>query len=394
MRKLLITITLSILPLIAFSEESIFEKSTIAALANKVRDYRNAQTEEFTNNNWVGGTYRTGLMAWYECSSDKEYLEDCLEWGRSADWEIPVKEKGQYGSAFYSLVCGQIWYECYLATNDESLMAPTIDYLESTDCLNPLTDPLHWYFENRGLRFVDGLYTSPPTFAILYRLTGEEKYINWMDACFWDVYGVLFDVEDSLFYRDIRYKQGYTGEIEKESIRPESIPHEEARTSYVSQVSSNGKKIFWSRGNGWAFGGLTRILKYLPKNHGSYPRYEALFVRVAQALKNCQHPSGFWRPNLADPLDYDLTESSGTSFFTYGITWGINNGILPRDEYLPVVKKSWAALVSIISEEGKVQWGQMPGETPYQVRKDDSTEYGSGIFLLAASEIYKLGIHE
>ena len=98
----------------------------------------------------------------------------------------------------------------------------------------------------------------------------------------------------------------------------------------------------------------------------------------------------FWRPNLDDPYDYNLKESSGTSFFTYGIAWGINNGILSREEFLSVVKNSWAALVSIVSKEGKVKWGQLPAGAPYKVKEDDSVEYVTGMFLLAASEMYKL----
>jgi rhamnogalacturonyl hydrolase YesR len=111
---------------------------------------------------------------------------------------------------------------------------------------------------------------------------------------------------------------------------------------------------------------------------------------MAAELKKRQQPDGFWHPNLADPMDYNSKESSGTSFFTYGIAWGINNGILSREEFLPVVKNSWAALVSIVSKEGKVQWSQLPAGAPYKVTEDDTFEYVTGMFLLAASEMYKL----
>ena len=111
---------------------------------------------------------------------------------------------------------------------------------------------------------------------------------------------------------------------------------------------------------------------------------------MAEELKKRQQPDGFWYPNLADPKDYGTKESSGTAFFNYGIAWGINNGILPRDKYLPVIEKSWKALVSVVSDEGKVQWGQLVGASPYKILKDDSHEYVTGMFLLAASEMYKI----
>ena len=113
---------------------------------------------------------------------------------------------------------------------------------------------------------------------------------------------------------------------------------------------------------------------------------------MASALKVCQQADGFWRPNLADPLDYDMNESSGTAFFTYGIAWGINNGILPGENYLPIVRKGWSSLVSVVDDKGEVQWGQRPGTEPATVVQEDSTTYGSGLFLLAASEVYKLEI--
>lgn len=122
----------------------------------------------------------------------------------------------------------------------------------------------------------------------------------------------------------------------------------------------------------------------------NYERYKAVFIRMAQAIKTSQQPDGFWYPNLADPKDYGITESSGTGFFTYGLAWGINNGILSKDEFMPVVKRAWAGLVSVVSDEGKVQWGQLVGSSPYKVLQEDSHEYVTGTFLLAASEVFKI----
>jgi unsaturated rhamnogalacturonyl hydrolase len=148
--------------------------------------------------------------------------------------------------------------------------------------------------------------------------------------------------------------------------------------------------VLWSRGNGWAFGGLTRILKHLPADHGSYARYKALYIQMAESLAARQQTDGFWRPNLDDPEQCNVRESSGTAFFTYGIAWGINSRILDRERFLPVAKNGWAALVSVVNEEGRVGWSQPPGGGPGNVEETDSTRYGAGIFLLAASELFLL----
>jgi len=200
-----------------------------------------------------------------------------------------------------------------------------------------------------------------------------------METCFWDIYGCLYDNEENLFYRDRRFF-------------PECLEERKNNPDWKgsNQVTLDGKKVIWSRGNGWAFAGIARILKYLPKGHPNYARYEQVFRNMALAIKNCQSEEGFWSPNLADPEQIPLMESSGTCFFIYGLTYGINNGFLDRDQYLPVVEIAWQWAYSVVSKEGKVQWGQKVGDRPVNLKKEDSHEYVSGTFLLATSEIYKL----
>lgn len=53
---------------------------------------------------------------------------------------------------------------------------------------------------------MDGLFTGPPALAMLYQMTGDEKYVEWMDACFGDVHEQIFDNDSGLYYRDIRSK--------------------------------------------------------------------------------------------------------------------------------------------------------------------------------------------
>lgn len=56
-----------------------------------------------------------------------------------------------------------------------------------------------------------------------------------------------------------------------------------------------------------------------------------------------------------------------------------------------MINKAWAAMVSSVSEEAKVQWGQLVGYSPCKILKEDSHEYVTGMFLLAASEMFKMG---
>ena len=374
---------------LVFGQSSnIMEPAQIMNIMKKVNQFQlaNPWTEK-EDYNWIRSTYYTGVMAAYLATEDEQYLKQCNDWGQQYHWGIPSILQGTGASGANVLTCSQIWLESYFVKKDKDKIKPMIAHLEASQTKNPMNQPLDWYYEG-GRRYVDALYVGPPALLMLYKATKQEKYLQYMEAFFWDVYGKLYDREDSLFYRDIRYVKGYIAS--KKEVRPDEIAKDDARTSYIYNTSPAGEKVIWSRGNGWAFAGIARILKYLPKNHVSYPRYLALYKQMAYTLKNRQRENGFWPINLDDPSDYIYPETSGTAFFTYALTMGINNGWLPANEFTLVVKRSWKALYDSVSTEGKVQWGQLVGSAPYRVYEEDSHEYVTGMFLLAASEIYKM----
>jgi rhamnogalacturonyl hydrolase YesR len=317
-------------------------------------------------------------MACYQATDYKKYLNQCNNLGDQLNWQIPELEPDSKASGVNLLTLGQTWIESYIIDADKYKIQPLIDHLEDPSVRNPVSRPLDWYFEG-GRRYADGLFTGPPALTMLYSVTKDEKYLQWMEACFWDVYGKLYDTEEHLFYRDHRFF-------------PECAEERKNNSDWKGnhQVTANGKKILWSRGNGWVFAGIARILKYLPEDHASYERYKMVFKNMAASLKDRQSEEGFWYPNLDDPDDVPLRETSGTGFFIYGFAYGINNGILDKEEYLPVVEKGWRAIYNEVNEEGKVQWGQRVGDRPVDLKKEHSHEYVSGTFLLAASEVYKL----
>jgi rhamnogalacturonyl hydrolase YesR len=112
-----------------------------------------------------------------------------------------------------------------------------------------------------------------------------------------------------------------------------------------------------------------------------------MMARVAQL----QQPDGLWRSSLLDPALSPGGESSGTGFYIYAMAWGINNKILGRDKYLPVVKKAWAGLNTLVHPDGKVGWTQPIGADPRRNFSAESWEvYGAGAYLLAGSEVVKL----
>lgn len=111
-------------------------------------------------------------------------------------------------------------------------------------------------------------------------------------------------------------------------------------------------------------------------------------------IASVQQPDGLWRASLLDPDEVPVKETSSSTFFTFAMIWGINNGLLPQDTYLPKVRRAWTALLDCIDENGKLGYVQAIGASPENVKASDNQEYGSGAFLMAASEMYKFAERE
>ena len=110
---------------------------------------------------------------------------------------------------------------------------------------------------------------------------------------------------------------------------------------------------------------------------------------MAAKIASIQQPDGTWHPSLLDPETYTVKEASGTGFYTYALLWGLNNGLLDKATYWPVVNKSWHALVACIDEDGMLGYVQPIGAAPDKVDVNSTEIYGVGAFLLTGSEMYK-----
>ena len=304
---------------------------------------------------WERGTWYTGIMAAYEATRDDNFLNQALDWGRKRQWQVCIEP-----DRANILFAVQTWAQLSMLKHDPSMLAPSIEWFNKNVGNEPPGAEV-WYLGG-GARYVDSLYGGSGL-ALLARATGSKKFLDYLHAFFWDVYGELFDRNAGLFYRDKRF---------------------------IGQTSANGNKVLWSRGNGWAFAGTARILEWLPPDDPDRPRYVELLRTMAAALAKVQGADGMWRPNLADPAENSMPESSGTGFFCYGLAWGINHRVLDRDTYRPVVQKAWTGLTRAVGQDGEVQWGQPVGDRPRAVMQGQTHEYVTGAFLLAGSEMLRL----
>ena len=338
----------------------VFDKKFIKARMLKVADWQ-LKNPKHPLYDWTNGAFYAGVFAAYETTGSPEIMRALTEMGEKNAWQI-----GKRFDHADDIVISQTYIDLYRLNKDRKLIQPTIDAIRRIQ-----TEPSR-EVERHGIIWwwCDAIFMAPPTLAKLGRTLNDKSYFELNDKFFMETYDRLYDKEEKLFARDASYLINAKGEGKREA---------------------NGKKIFWSRGNGWVLGGLVRLLDELPRDYPKRAFYLNLYREMAERIVGLQQADGLWRASLLDPESYPGGEASGTGFYTYALAWGINNKILDKKKYLPAVKKAWAGLNTLVHENGKVGWTQPIGADPRKNFDADSWEvYGAGAYLLAGSEVIKL----
>lgn len=202
-------------------------------------------------------------MAAYRTTGKNKYLNKLMEFCESVDWQ--PAQRFRHAD---DLCIGQTYIDIYSIEEKKKMLAPIKARIDSL-IADPKPGRVDWWW-------CDALYMEPPVLTRLYRVTGDQKYLDYLDKMYWDAWEFLYDQEDHLFYRDERF-------IIKEDGSGRREP--------------NGNKVFWSRGNGWVLAGLARILNDIPGEHPTRDKYENLFKDMAHRIALLQPKDGLWRPS-------------------------------------------------------------------------------------------------
>lgn len=342
------------------------DTNQVIDIMNRVADWQLANMPEkkmrpggqaywYEHFDWTNASFYTGLVEHWKTTGNKKYFDWLMDMAREIDF--------QPGTRFMHAddhVIGQIYADLFFETEDRNVIQPIISTFDQI-MQEPVTGREKWWW-------CDALYMAPPTLAMLSAATGDARYLDFMDELWWDVTEFLYDEKEGLFYRDTRFVIKEDGSGRREP---------------------DGSKVFWSRGNGWVLAGLARVLDYMPADYHSRQEYEKLYQEMAARITSLQMPDGLWRSSLLYPQSNENGESSGSAFFAYALTWGVNQGILAPEVYMPYVFKTWNGLVKNVNEDGMLGWTQQIGYAPDEIHAQMWEVYGAGAFLLAGSELVK-----
>lgn len=329
-----------------------------------VGEQSNVRGTKRPSNIWTRGVYYEGLMALYSIYPMEEYYNYAYQWADFHKWGL---RRGNTTRNADNQCCGQTYIDLYnmCPDNPEKIrnIKASIDMMVNT----PQVDDWWW---------IDAIQMAMPIFAKFGKMTGEQKYYNKM----WELYAYtrnnhgekgLYNAKEGLWWRDKDFDPPY--------------------------AEPNGEDCYWSRGNGWVYAALVRVLDEIPQDEAHRKSYIKDFLAMSKALVPCQREDGFWNCSLHDATNFGGKETSGTALFVYGMAWGIRNGLLDRETYLPVVTKAWEALAKeAVHKNGFLGYVQGTGKEPKDGQPTafdsmpDFEDYGIGCFLLAGVEMYKL----
>ena len=326
--------------------------ANVRKAAKRVADRELAWAQPRFNQQWTFAALYDGFLAASRLTGDAKYRDAMVAMSDGFGWKL-VDNRFPHAD---DMALGQTYMDLYLQKRDPVRMADTKAVMDRLIVRPDDPNKLLWWW-------CDALFMAPPVLARVAEATGERKYLDFMDKEWWETSAALYDPAEHLYFRD---------------------------ESYLNKKQANGQKVFWSRGEGWVLGGLAKVLEVMPSDYPTRDKYVQQMREMADKLASIQGKDGLWRSGLLDPDAYELPEISGSAFYTYGMAWGINHGVLDRTKFEPVVRKAWAGMLTHVYADGRLGSIQPIDAQPGKFKDSASSVFGVGGFLLAAEEVDKL----
>ena len=178
---------------------------------------------------WNRAAYHTGNQRAFRVLSERSYHNWSRSWGGVNLWKIGPE--GPFHADAHC--CGQTYIDLYRLDPKPVYLADIQARMDAV-AARPNVDDWWW---------IDAFFMPGPTLARLGNLTGDTNYYEKLWLLYDDMKTRrgLFDASESLWFRDATY-------------------------FYPGAQTANGQKVFWSRGNGWVFAALARVIQQMPTN--------------------------------------------------------------------------------------------------------------------------------
>ena len=184
------------------------QQDKIAAIANQVADWQLSRYDIRSNQmrfeerasaipqGWIYATFNIGLLMWGETRNDQGYIQAIRNISAVNEWRL--------GPRFYHAddhAMGQVYMDLYNRYGDKHMLADlqkTFDWVlaHPSDRALEFEGPEMEVMNTAGREFkdpwctqrwcwADAIFMSPPVWAQLAKLTGDQRYLEFMDKEFW-----------------------------------------------------------------------------------------------------------------------------------------------------------------------------------------------------------------
>jgi|WetSurMetagenome_2_1015567.scaffolds.fasta_scaffold00565_5 unsaturated rhamnogalacturonyl hydrolase len=309
-------------------------------------------------NGWQFGTFFEGVMALYDLTQDKRYLDSTVAWAGYNKWLSASAKQDTIPVSFDDVCCYQAYLETYLADPSparlENIKAALryITFYTYDTCPNTCKD-IAW-------PIVDQYHMAAPIYPRAAVILNDP---------------VMFDTAYHFAVQSCRRHYNVKAHLFNSNCG-----------------DTNATRQWWSRGCGWGVCGTCRLHQYLPAGHPGRTWCEQRIRETCAKLITLQDQTdGMWRSELFTPGW--LKESSGTGFFCYELFYALRHGIVDTATYLGSAKKAWSGLVGCVGADpanpNMLGWSQAIGGGPSNnISATGHNEYTDGAFLMAGNELY------
>lgn len=328
---------------------------------------------------WTRGVFYEGLLNMEREQHHDEWLKYSVDWGNFHDWYSCTDSQKRHADF---QCCGQAYLQMYMMDPSQTKRMEHIKM--RIDDMMATTQVNDWYW-------IDAIQMAMPIFAMLGTITDDDAYWERMNEMY--VYtrnkhggtkkggGLpLFNETTGLWYRDYQFDPPY------------------------HDLKETDKDCYWSRGNGWVYMALARVMQFTPDDEAHRVEYENDFKAMSKALLDCQREDGSWNVSLAAPSNYgqdgsEGPEMTGTSLFVGGMAYGVRTGLLDSLTYMPAIRRGWQAMRHAVHDDsGFVGYLQGAGSKPEDGGVitynsiPDFEDFGHGCWLWGAAEVHALAV--